>query len=101
MILASPASCESARAAIDRRHGEVELGAAPLAGQRDANRMEERLPLLPGLLLHPVRHRAERVAIEQRPVDRLGERGDHLARARLVQHLGDRRALRAPRARRR
>src|SRR5882762_3869466 len=76
-------------AALDRRDGEIELGSAALPRQRDANRMKQRLPLLAGLLLDAVRHRAERLAVEQRPLDRLGQRGDDLARTWLVQQLRD------------
>src|SRR5215213_9545818 len=47
------------RAAIDRRHREIELGTAAFAGQRDPDRMEERFPLLPRLLLDAVRGRPE------------------------------------------
>ena len=32
-------------AAVDRRHGEIELGAAAFAGQGDADRMEQGFPL--------------------------------------------------------
>src|SRR3954467_10041353 len=41
---------------IDRRHGEIELGALGAAGEHDADRMEQRLPLLTRARLHTVRH---------------------------------------------
>src|SRR5687768_12996557 len=33
-------------ASLDRRHGQIELGAAGLTRERDANRVEQRFPLL-------------------------------------------------------
>ena len=51
-------------APIDGRHGEVELRTATLPRQRDADRMKQRPAFLPGALLHPVRHGAERLAID-------------------------------------
>ena len=54
----------AAGAALDGRHRQIQLGAAALAGQRDANRMKQRLALLAGALLDAFRHRAERFAIE-------------------------------------
>ena len=53
------------RTALDGRHGEVELEAFGFAGQRQADRMEQRLALLRRCSAHALRHRAERVAIER------------------------------------
>ncbi len=78
------------RAAIDRRHREIELRSARFARQRDANRMEQRAPLLPGPLLHPVRRRAKRVAVEApRVAQLLGQRADDVARAVRLHDLRD------------
>src|SRR3954451_13300786 len=53
------------RAAVDCGDGEVQLRAARLSGERDANRVKERLPLLPRALPHPRGGGTKRVAIER------------------------------------
>src|SRR5262245_48243369 len=54
------------RAAIDRRHGEIELGTVAATRERDANRMKQCLALLTRSRLHPIRDRSKRLAIETR-----------------------------------
>ena len=54
-------------AAIDGRHREIELRAGIAAGQRHANRMEQRPALQPRPLARPRRRGAKRVAVERRP----------------------------------
>ena len=80
------------RPAIDRRHGEVELGAAALAGERDADRVEERLPLLPVLSFTRFAIARNASRSSSGPSIAPASARDHLARARLVQHLRDARA---------
>src|SRR6266851_9080385 len=81
------------RAAIDRRHREVELRAFGAAGQHDANRMKEGFTLLTRPGLHTVRRLAKFFAVEPwRRRQLLGERADDRPRA-LAAHLVERMAI--------
>ena len=78
------------RAAVDGGDGKVQLRTAALTRQRDANRVEQRAPFLPGALLDPICRGAERLAIEAgRVLQLFAERRNHLAGAGFVEHLGD------------
>ena len=73
--------------AVDGRDREIELGAVGLAGQRDANRMKERLPLLPGLRLHahwPPRGTARDRAAVPRTVRRRAHSSSRAQRPRVI-----------------
>ena len=85
-------------AAIDRRHGEIEL--RPLGRGRSArpDRMEQRLALLPGPRLDLVRDRAEPLAIEPRRRRELV--GQRARRRRARRRRSSRRATAASRQRR-
>ena len=79
---ATPAERGNSGAAIDRRHGQIELGAARLAGQRDADRMKQRLALLPGRCLTRAWPRRGTPRDRAGRVELLGERAITLARRR-------------------
>ena len=51
--------------AVDRRHEQVQLGAIGLAGERDADRMEQATALLSGAIAHALGGSPEGLAIEE------------------------------------
>ena len=83
----SPRRRRQLGAAIDRRHREIELRPFGAAGQRDPNRMKQRLRLLTGPRLHAVRGRAKPLAIEPRrapPAPRQAPRPRRARRRRVI-----------------
>src|SRR5262249_32106031 len=85
--LAVADDCRHARAArqvgaaIDRRHGQVELRTFGAPGQRYSNWMEQRLTFLTRAGLHPVRRLAKFLPVEpRRRRQLLGERLHHRPR---------------------
>ena len=59
-----PEACER-RSRFNRRHGEIELEPFGFSGERQTNRMKERLPFLTGALAHSRCRCAERLLVEQ------------------------------------
>src|SRR5436190_17113459 len=76
-------------ASLDCRDRKIEFGAGAFPGQRNADRMKERLALMAGALPHTIRHRAKRLPIGQRSVNRERQRRNHFAGPALVQHAGN------------